>query len=121
MESQPSPPKLYYRIGEVAELIGVKTHVLRYWESEFGLLSPGKNEGNQRSYTQRDLQKIQLIKRLLHEEGFTIAGARRRLREEWKSTQQKPSPRSAPAPEDTRSQLLARVRAELTELLNLLR
>jgi len=120
VESQPSPQKLYYRIGEVAELIGVKTHVLRYWESEFGLLSPGKNEGNQRSYTQRDLQKIQLIKRLLHEEGFTIAGARRRLREEWKSTQQKPSPRSAPAPEDTRSQLLARVRTELTELLHLL-
>ena len=120
MELQPIPQKLYYRIGEVADLVGVKPHVLRYWESEFGLLSPDKSDGNQRSYTQRDLQKIQMIKRLLHEEGFTIAGARRRLREEWKSIQQKPVPSSAAASEDTRSQLLSRVRSELMELLELL-
>ena len=120
METQPIPQKLYYRIGEVAEIVGVKPHVLRYWESEFGLLSPKKNEGNQRFYTQKDLQKVQMIKRLLHEERFTIAGARRKLREEWRGKQQNAAPSNPPAAEDDRRQLLAKVRRELQDLVQLL-
>lgn len=121
MNTQPIPQKLYYRIGEVAEIVGVKPHVLRYWESEFGLLSPKKNEGNQRFYTQKDLQKVQLIKQLLHEERFTIAGARRKLREEWRNRQQDPSPSIPTAPNaEDRRQLLARVRGELEGLIRLL-
>ena len=83
MGSRPIPQKLYYRIGEVAEIAAVRTHVLRYWETEFGFLSPRKNEGNHRLYTQKDLQKVLTIKKLLYEDRYTVAGAKRRFREEW--------------------------------------
>jgi DNA-binding transcriptional MerR regulator len=83
--AQAIPQKLYYRIGEVADIAGVKPHVLRYWETEFGFLSPQKNEGNQRLYTPKDLEKVLLIRKLLYEDRFTIAGAKRKLREERKS------------------------------------
>ena len=82
MGAQPIPQKLYYRIGEVAEIAGVKPHVLRYWETEFGFLSPQKNEGNQRLYTAKDLEKVLLIRKLLYEDGYTIAGAKRKFRDE---------------------------------------
>ena len=73
--------KRYYRIGEVSKLTGVKPHVLRYWESEFRWMAPAKSRSQQRLYRQRDIEVILLLKRLLHEERFTIAGARKRLRE----------------------------------------
>ncbi len=73
--------KLYYRIGEVAGITGVKPYVLRYWESEFRWMAPAKSRSKQRLYRQRDIEIIQLIKRLLYEERYTIAGARRKLRE----------------------------------------
>jgi DNA-binding transcriptional MerR regulator len=73
--------KRYYRIGEVSKLTGVKAHVLRYWESEFRWMAPAKSRSQQRLYRQRDIEVILLLKRLLHEERFTIAGARKRLRE----------------------------------------
>jgi DNA-binding transcriptional MerR regulator len=76
-----TPDKRYYRIGEVAKLTGVKPHVLRYWESEFRWMAPAKSRSKQRMYRQRDIEVVQLLKRLLHEERFTIAGARRKLRE----------------------------------------
>jgi DNA-binding transcriptional MerR regulator len=76
-----SADKRYYRIGEVAKLTGVKPHVLRYWESEFRWMAPAKSRSKQRMYRQRDIEVVQLLKRLLHEERFTIAGARRKLRE----------------------------------------
>ena len=85
MGAQAIPQKLYYRIGKVAEIAGVKPHVLRYWETEFGFLSPQKNEGNQRLYTPKDLEKVMLIRKLLYEDRFTIAGAKRKLREERKT------------------------------------
>jgi len=74
-------PKRYFKIGEVAKITGVKPHVLRYWESEFRWMAPHKSRSKQRMYRQRDIDVIALLKRLLHEERFTIAGARRRLRE----------------------------------------
>jgi DNA-binding transcriptional MerR regulator len=76
-----SSDKIYYRIGEVAELTGVKPYVLRYWESEFKWMAPGKSRSNQRLYRKQDIETILLIRRLLYEERFTIAGAKRRLKE----------------------------------------
>jgi DNA-binding transcriptional MerR regulator len=73
--------KLYYRIGEVAKITGVKAHVLRYWETEFRWMSPPKSRSKQRLYRRRDIEMILVIKRLLYEERYTIAGARQQLRE----------------------------------------
>lgn len=73
--------KLYYRIGEVAKLTGVKAYVLRYWESEFRWMAPQKSRSKQRLYRRKDIDTILLIKRLLYEERYTIAGARKLLRE----------------------------------------
>ena len=70
------PDKLYFRIGEVAELCGVETYVLRFWQTEFPQLAPKKSGTGQRLYRKRDVEQALRIKRLLHEEGYTIAGAR---------------------------------------------
>ena len=72
------PDKLYFRIGEVAELVGVKPHVLRYWETEFKL-RPHRSASGQRLYRKQDVAKLLRVRQLLHEEGFTIAGARKAL------------------------------------------
>lgn len=72
------PDKLYFRIGEVAELVGVDAHVLRYWEAEFKL-RPHRSASGQRLYRKQDVARFLRVRQLLHEEGFTIAGARRVL------------------------------------------
>lgn len=84
------PSKRYFTIGEVAELCGLKTHVLRYWEQEFPQLNPVKRRGNRRYYQRDDVLLINTIQTLLYEEGFTINGARQKLEQEAK-TKQKPS------------------------------
>ncbi|MCH7709867.1 MAG: MerR family transcriptional regulator [Myxococcales bacterium] len=73
--------KLYYRIGEVSKITDVKPYVLRYWESEFRWMAPQKSKSKQRLYRRRDIDMILLIKKLLYEQRFTIAGARKKLRE----------------------------------------
>jgi len=73
------PDKLYFKIGEVAELTGVKTHVLRYWETEFAFFQPSKSKTNQRLYRRRDVELVFLIKDLLYRQRLTIAGARKIL------------------------------------------
>ena len=73
--------KRYYRIGEVSKLTGVKPYVLRYWESEFRWMAPQKSKSKQRLYRRRDIDMILLIKKLLYEQRYTIAGARKKLRE----------------------------------------
>ncbi len=75
------PAKRYFTIGEVAELCGVKTHVLRYWEQEFTQLRPVKRRGNRRYYQHHEVLMIRRIRDLLYEQGFTISGARNRLQE----------------------------------------
>ncbi|MFA5515886.1 MAG: MerR family transcriptional regulator [Desulfuromonadales bacterium] len=75
------PDKLYFKIGEVAELTGVKPHVLRYWESEFGSFRPGKSQKQQRLYRQKDVELVMRLKDLLYAQGYTIAGAKKKLRE----------------------------------------
>ena len=74
------PDKLYFKIGEVAELTGVKPHVLRYWEAEIASIRPTKNRHQQRLYRRRDIELILRLKDLLYNQGYTIAGARRHLR-----------------------------------------
>jgi len=75
------PRKRYYAIGEVSELCGIKPHVLRYWEQEFPQLKPIKRRGNRRYYQFDDVEMVRRIRSLLYEQGFTIGGARQRLRE----------------------------------------
>ncbi|MFZ5475260.1 MAG: MerR family transcriptional regulator [Myxococcota bacterium] len=76
--SQEIPDKLFFRIGEVAELVGVEAHVLRYWETEFKL-RPARSQSGQRLYRKSDLARFLRVRQLLHEEGYTIAGARKVL------------------------------------------
>jgi DNA-binding transcriptional MerR regulator len=73
--------KLYYRIGEVSDIVGVQPHVLRYWETEFRSIRPQKSSKGQRVYSRRDVEKLLKVKDLLKNQGFTIAGARKRLSE----------------------------------------
>jgi DNA-binding transcriptional MerR regulator len=75
------PVKLYYRIGEVAEIVGVEPHVLRFWETEFRSIRPQKSRKGQRIYSRRDVEKLIKVKDLLYTHGFTIAGARKRMRD----------------------------------------
>ena len=77
----PIPAKRYFTIGEVAELCGVKPHVLRYWEQEFTQLRPMKRRGNRRYYQHHEVLMIRRIRELLYDQGFTISGARTRLQE----------------------------------------
>ena len=91
------PEKIYFKIGEVCELVGVQAHVLRYWETEFSTLSPQKNKSGQRSYRRRDVEIALRIKQLLYNEMFTIAGARKKLQAEVREGS-KPKEQVAPAP-----------------------
>jgi DNA-binding transcriptional MerR regulator len=79
--AQPTIEKDFYRIGEVSRLTALKPFVLRYWETEFPMLEPVKSPSGHRLYRQEDVEMVLRIKRLLYDEGFTIAGARRHLRE----------------------------------------
>src|SRR5215467_10202744 len=80
--TQPEIEKEFYRIGDVSRLTNLKPFVLRYWETEFPMLEPMKSPSGHRLYRQEDLELVLRIKRLLYDEGFTIAGARRHLREQ---------------------------------------
>jgi DNA-binding transcriptional MerR regulator len=79
LERRGLPPKLYFRIGEVAELVGVEPHVLRYWEREFRTIRPTKSAKGQRVYSRRDVENLMRVRELLYKEGFTIAGAKKKL------------------------------------------
>jgi DNA-binding transcriptional MerR regulator len=104
------PAKRYFTIGEVSELCAVKPHVLRYWEQEFPQLKPVKRRGNRRYYQRHDVLMIRQIRSLLHEQGFTIVGARQQLDGEHNQS------------DATRSQQLAKqLRVELEDVLQLLR
>lgn len=75
------PDRMFFRIGEVAEIVGVKPYVLRYWETEFSLLSPNKTNSQQRMYTRTDVENALLIKHLLYDLRFSIEGAKKRIAE----------------------------------------
>jgi len=78
------PEKLYFRIGEVSDLAELPTYVLRFWETEFSQLKPTKSSTGQRMYRRKDVEYVMQIRKLLYEDGFTIAGAREKLREEMR-------------------------------------
>jgi DNA-binding transcriptional MerR regulator len=124
------PNKLFFKIGEVCEITDTQPYVLRYWESEFSALAPAKNSSGQRIYRRRDIETVLRIKQLLYDEGFTIAGAKKKLESELAA--KSPTPQSqaaasqellevAPPPVDERALLTIRqVRDELREILTLL-
>ena len=112
------PDKLYFRIGEVARLCRLPAYVLRFWETEFPQLRPGKSDTGQRMYRRREVENALRIKRLLYEDGFTIAGARQHLRTEIKSSKLQPVLPFAPAPA-TRDGL-KHLRQGLKEILTIL-
>ncbi len=106
--------RLYYRIGEVSRITGLKPHVLRYWESEFRVIKPYKSGSLQRLYRKKDLDLILKIKRLLYEEGFTIAGAKKKIRDlERAENLQGKSKLAGKIPEGAERDLLTTVREEL--------
>jgi DNA-binding transcriptional MerR regulator len=109
------PDKLYFKIGEVARLVGVKPYVLRYWETEFSVLRPGKTRSKHRLYRRKDVEILLEIRRLLYAERYTIEGAKRRLREGVHAPEE-PRPAKVAEPSDT----LASVREELLDLCRLL-
>jgi DNA-binding transcriptional MerR regulator len=84
------PERLYFRIGEVARLCRLPAYVLRFWETEFPQLKPIKSSTGQRMYRRKDVENVLRIKKLLYEEGFTIAGARQHLRAESKIDRKQP-------------------------------
>jgi DNA-binding transcriptional MerR regulator len=117
------PKKLYYKIREVCEIVGGEAHVLRFWESEFPALSPPKSKTGQRTYRPKDIELLRRIRKLLYEEGFTIAGARKRL-ESGENLPEAAVPESAelkpsPAPEAA-AERLKQVKIELENILTLL-
>jgi DNA-binding transcriptional MerR regulator len=105
--------KIYYSISEVAETTGLKSYVLRFWEKEFPFLKPKKNRAGNRSYQQKDIDLINQIKHLLYDEGYTIEGARSRL----KALRHEDDEAKLVAEKMRLKNLLTEVRKELTELL----
>src|SRR5690348_6533047 len=112
------PDKLYFKIGEVSELLGVEPYVLRYWESEFPSLSPKKSGTGHRLYRRKDVELLLRIKHLLYEKRFTIDGARHYLHDEAKSLHQKDIKQEQQA---LFSDPMPEIRKELAEILKLLR
>ncbi len=80
------PEKIFFKIGEVCDIVDVQAHVLRYWETEFPMLSPQKNRSGQRSYRRRDVEIALRIKELLYDDLYTIAGAKKKLQVELRET-----------------------------------
>lgn len=103
------PDKLYYKIGEVSRITGVKPHVLRYWESEFKEIKPYKSRSLQRLYRKRDIELIIRIKKLLYEDMFTISGAKRKIRD----SVDKPKQMGLQFNEEAYKKILAEIKREL--------
>ena len=107
------PDKLYYKIGEVAQLVGVRTSVLRFWENEFSFLKPEKSSTGQRIYTKKEVELIQEVKRLLYSEKYTLEGVKKRL-----TGRRKPlmNEELHNAPVQDQTYLLKEIKAELLAL-----
>ncbi len=117
-KKEPSiPEKLYYKIGEVSEITGIEPYVLRYWESEFRIVSPSRTHSKQRLYRKKDLELILEIKKLLYEEKFTIAGAKKKLQRIKGAKEQQ---MKLELPEKKFREALIRVKKELEDLHGLL-
>ena len=113
------PDKLYFKIGEVADITDVKPYVLRYWENEFKIISPRKSHSNQRVYTKKDIEVILEIKRLLYKEKYTLEGAKKRVRELRSMPEEERRAKPAFAPPDLKDSLRF-IRTELDSIRKLL-
>lgn len=109
------PDKLYFKIGEVAKLIGVEPYVLRYWETEFKEIEPIKSRSGQRLYRRKDVETIVLVRNLLYGDGYTIEGARRKVREALRGS----SSRTASGVGDNQD-ALGSIRQELGDVVKIL-
>jgi DNA-binding transcriptional MerR regulator len=125
------PNKLYYKIREVREIVGVQAHVLRFWETEFPSLAPPKSKSGQRTYRPKDIELLLRIRHLLYEEGFTIAGARKQLDVKHPVAAQEPESPAAPKRKTRKKKILQsapkpkhdslnKVKSELENILTLL-
>ncbi len=112
----PIPDKMFFKIGEVSRLTGIKPYVLRYWESEFKLIRPQKNRVGQRVYCRRDVELILRLRQLLYEERYTIEGAKKRIAQEVSQKKE-----SGLVPADKLSQFLQHQEKEIRNLIDLLK
>ena len=110
------PDKLFFKIGEVADIVGVKAHALRYWETEFTALRPKKTRGAHRQYSRKDVELAMLIRQLLHDEGYTIPGARKKIRDLGRHQRSSPPEPRAAREVGLRAELIG-LRQQLAELL----
>jgi DNA-binding transcriptional MerR regulator len=111
MMNEPIARKVYYSIGEVCDLTGLKPHVLRYWETQFEVLNPTKNRAGNRVYRSKDIELVLLVKHLLYEQKYTIEGANKRLAEMRSSGELEEERQEVLSPE-----VLAGMKADLEEL-----
>jgi DNA-binding transcriptional MerR regulator len=111
------PDKLYFKIGEVSRIVGVEPYVLRFWETEFELLKPSKAPSRHRLYKKKDVELLLEIKRLLYAEGFTIEGARKRLKENKKEERKQ---LKLELPDAAYRNALAKIKKDLQSLRKLL-
>ncbi len=111
---QPVNEKLYYSISEVARITSLQAYVLRFWEKEFPMLRPRKNKGGNRLYQKRDIELINQIKHLLYDENYTIAGARKRLRQVAEAPEKKKLVIKA-----RKETILGEIRKDLEDLLKI--
>ncbi len=107
------PNKLYFKIGEVSDLTGIKPYVLRYWESEFNIVRPNKTRSNQRLYRRKEVELILEIKRLLYEDKFTIAGAKKVLQDRSKSKGDNQLQLKLPTSSDEGKEMLKMIRKKI--------
>jgi DNA-binding transcriptional MerR regulator len=128
-QTQPAAPeipdRLFFRIGDVAELAGVETYVLRFWEGEFPTLAPKKTSNGQRQYRRKDVETVLEIKRLLYAEGYTLAGARKVLQDRVRTkkrhqTQKEQNPLPFVKQSEDGDPPLHSIKRELQEILALL-
>jgi DNA-binding transcriptional MerR regulator len=123
-ESPSIPDRLYFKIGDVARICEVETYVLRFWESQFPQLKPNKSGTGQRLYRRRDVELALEIKRLVHAEGYTLAGARQTLEQVHRRRDPEPSSQPAAAEPGKRLDAVAaaigQARAELRDIAGLL-
>ncbi len=112
------PEKIYFKIGEVAEIVGVEPYTLRYWETEFSALKPNKSRSQQRLYRKRDVELLLKIKKLLYKDLYTIAGAKRQL---LKSGEKSSTPQmDLQLPESRDSDVFQKIEKELVEIVDFL-
>lgn len=113
------PDRMFFKIGEVAKIIGVKSYVLRYWETEFAFLSPQKSDNQQRMYSKKDVENCLLIKHLLYDKRYSIEGARKRIAELRKTGQLSKERKIKVTLDETRVHAIEMAKIELRELIEM--